>query len=240
MSTAPTSVSRGHVRNLLHFGARAIVVVLAVAGVVLIANRLGDEQSSSDVVRGSGTPASQLRNLPSFEALELAGSTELTVRIGDQAVVVEADDNLVGRVTTEVRAGTLVVGTDGSFTTSSPMRVDVTVPTLNALVLSGSGIMVVEDISAERLRVRVPGSGLLRANGTAELLDAGLSGSGDVQLENLVARDVVATLSGSGRLQVHATRSLDASVPGSGIIFYGGNPADVAKSVSGTGAILGS
>jgi hypothetical protein len=38
-------------------------------------------------------------------------------------------------------------------------------------------------------------------------------------------------------MQVHATRSLDASVSGTGVIVYGGNPGDVTQNITGTGAI---
>jgi Putative auto-transporter adhesin, head GIN domain len=117
------------------------------------------------------------------------------------------------------------------------MTVGVTVPTLETVVLSGSGVVTVEGVTAERLVVRAPGSGVLTISGTAEQLDVSLTGSGDVRLEELVARDVAATLFGSGRLQVHATDSLDASVPGTGVIVYRGNPSSVTTDVSGTGVI---
>ena len=237
MSTTPTPVPRGHVRNLLRFGLRTIVVVLAALGVLLLADRLGDG-STTTVVRGSGDSVSQSRSLPSFTAVELAGDSQITVRIGEQAVVVEADDNLVDRVTTAVRGGTLVVDTPGSFTATSPMRVEVTVPTLDAVVLSGTGMVAVDGVAADGLTVRVPGDGVLEVSGSAERVEASLSGSGDVLVQDLVARDVIAMLSGDGRLQVHATRSLDASVSGTGAIFYRGSPSDVTKTVTGTGVIV--
>ena len=56
----------------------------------------------------------------------------------------------------------------------------------------------------------------------------------------LVADDVDAVLSGSGNMFVTATKSLDASIPGSGSIAYEGNPPHVTKSVTGSGAITGS
>ena len=44
-------------------------------------------------------------------------------------MVVKADDNLIDRVTTHVRSGRLVIGnTPGSFSTESPMSVEVGVP----------------------------------------------------------------------------------------------------------------
>jgi hypothetical protein len=58
-----------------------------------------------------------------------------------------------------------------------------------------------------------------------------------VQFTRLVANDVRAVVSGSGSIFITAARSLDASISGAGAILYGGNPQDVTKSVTGTGAI---
>jgi hypothetical protein len=118
------------------------------------------------------------------------------------------------------------------------MSVDVTVPALDALTLSGSGTVVAEGIDAQRFRVSLPGSGVLRAGGRAMTLEVGLSGSGDAQLETLVAKDVDAVLGGSGRIVVTATNSLTADVPGSGAIFYRGDPAQVATNVTGSGVVM--
>jgi len=198
--------------------------------------RRGDDNRPTPVPRGHAPRRLYLALLTVFAIL--AGSNNVTVHIGEkQAVVVEADDNLIDLVTTDVQSGTLVLGTYGSLTTERPMTVDVTVPTLDAVVLSGSGVVTVEGVGTERLTVRVPGSGLLRISGADGRLDVSLAGSGDVQLQDLVARDVAATLSGSGRLQVHATGSLDASVSGTGVIVHGGNPSNVNQDVTGTGVI---
>jgi hypothetical protein len=53
----------------------------------------------------------------------------------------------------------------------------------------------------------------------------------------LLARDVPAVVTGSGVIHVTAMRSLNAAVPGDGVIFYGGNPPDVTSSVTGSGAV---
>jgi Putative auto-transporter adhesin, head GIN domain len=135
------------------------------------------------------------------------------------------------------RVRTLVVGTNGSFTTDLPMTVHVTVRTLDAVTLTGTGAVNVENVHADRLIVRLPGTGRLTMDGTAERLEVELSGSGDARLEDLVARDVAATLSGFGRLEVHATGSLDAALSGAGMIVYSGNPTTVTEHVTGTGAV---
>jgi hypothetical protein len=189
---------------------------------------------------GSGTAAAQPRHLEAFSSVDLAGSSNVTVRAGGrQSVVVHADDNLLGQVTTQVRATTLVIGTRGSFTTSSPMSVEISVPSLEAVTLSGSGsgAITASNIQGPRLSVRLSGSGVVRASGTVARLDVSLGGSGDAQLERLVARDVRAVLAGSGRIVTRATNTLQASVPGSGTIVYSGNPAHVTRSITGSGAI---
>jgi hypothetical protein len=65
-----------------------------------------------------------------------------------------------------------------------------------------------------------------------------MDGTGDLRLANLEARHADVTLSGTGRIEVHATRTLRASLPGTGSISYSGNPARVVESLTGTGAIL--
>jgi hypothetical protein len=142
-------------------------------------------------------------------------------------VVVHADSNLLGDVTTRVVSGTLMIGTAGNFTAHSPMSVDVSVPALTALHLSGSGLMSVTGIKAPALTVTLSGSGILTATGTATKLDVTLDGSGKAQLNQLTASDAHAALPGSGVIQVTATTSLDAAIPGSSVIFYGGNPPQV-------------
>jgi hypothetical protein len=154
--------------------------------------------------------------------------------------VVKADENLLDRVTTEVRAHSLVIGnTPGSFTTESPMSVEVGVPSLTALTLTGSGNVSVGGLDAESLTVTLSGSGMVIGSGRARRLEIALSGSGDAQLGPLVARDAKAVLSGSGDIFLTVTKSLDASVPGAGAIVYAGDPGDVTTSITGSGAISG-
>jgi putative autotransporter adhesin-like protein len=212
----------------------ALVAVLVLAAVVVALLARGGRGSG---VQGSGVAATQSRALARFSSLDLAGSNNVTVAVGGrQSVVVRADSNLIRHVTTRVVAGALVIGTTGSFTTKSPMTVEVSVPSLAAVTLSGSGQIAVTGIDAPRLTVTLPGSGALYAGGTVTQLDVTLSGSGLAQLDNLVARDVHAVVAGSGLIRVTATASLNAAVPGSGAIIYRGNP-QVTSSITGSGTV---
>jgi putative autotransporter adhesin-like protein len=218
-----------------------VALVLTVAAVValaaIVATLLASGKSPVFGPQGSGIPATQSRVLPRFSSVDLAGSNQVTVDVGgSQSVVVHADSNLLGHVTTHVVAGTLVIGTTGTFSARSPMNVQVSMPALAAVTLSGSGEISVNGIDQPRLIVTLSGSGALYASGTTTQLTVTLSGSGLAQLDNVVARDVQATVDGSGLIRVTATTSLNAAVPGSGAIIYSGNP-QVTSSVTGTGAV---
>lgn len=242
MTTAPTPLDTHRMPRNYPWVLAALVIGLIVGGTVglLVGWNVFEDSSSATGVQGSGVAATETRDLPPFSSVELAGSNTVTIRVGEeQSVVVRADNNLIERVTTAVQDGSLVIGNiPGSYTTKSPMSVTVSVPSLDALALTGSGVIAVTDIEASSLTVRLPGSGVLRASGTATTLDVTLGGSGDAQLEQLIASDVHAVVSGSGRIVLTATKSLDASVSGSGAIMYSGNPQEVTKSITGSGAII--
>ena len=240
MTVAPTPLHRQPHRRALVLIVGAFTLVAVGVGIgLIIDSEIFESSSSSKAEQGSGVAATQTREVPSFTGVELAGGNDVTVHVGGgRSVVVRGDDNLLSRVTTQVEDGDLVIGqTPGSFETKSLTRVEVSVPSLDDLTLTGSGILSVSGIEAENVTVTLSGSGIVRASGTATRLDVDLPGSGEAELKELVARDVNAVVSGSGLLLITATERLDASVPGSGAILYSGNPADVTTSITGSGAI---
>jgi hypothetical protein len=191
-------------------------------------------------MEGSGIAASEARDVPPFSSVALVGSNDVEIRVGEQAtVVVHADDNLIDRVTIEVRDRTLEIGNKrGMSIPRAPTKVEVTVPALDSVSLSGSGAISATGIERERFAVVLGGSGLVRAAGRVDSLDVALTGSGDADLGELPARTVNVQVNGSGRATVTATETLVASVPGSGAIVYGGDPTNVRTSVPGAGVIL--
>jgi putative autotransporter adhesin-like protein len=245
MTVAPTSVRPRREPQRPH-GALIVLLAFLLGGLAVALlyhfEVLGGSSSSAPGVEGSGVPATQTRAVPAFHSVELVGGNNVVIHVGEKrSVVVRADDNLLGRVTTKVASGKLVIGnTPGSLTTKSPMSVAVNVPTLSAVTLAGGGNIVVVGSKAERLTVTLSGGGNVTGRGIARRLDVTLSGSGTAWFTQLPANSVHAVLSGSGTIYVTATRSLDAAVPGSGTIVYSGNPRDVTKSVTGSGTIAGS
>jgi Putative auto-transporter adhesin, head GIN domain len=220
----------------------AVLTALLLAGiVVLVLVDRSSNTSNSQGGTGSGVAATQARSLPPLTGVDLAGANNVVVRVGArQSVIVHADSNLLGRVTTQVSSGSLVIGnTPGTLNARSPMFVAVSVPSLDAISVQGSGNLSVTGINGPSLTVRLPGSGTIQAAGATARLDVAIGGSGTALLSQLIARDATASINGSGNIVLTATHSLDASISGSGTILYTGNPAQVSKSVTGSGAISG-
>jgi Putative auto-transporter adhesin, head GIN domain len=220
----------------------AVLTVLFLAGIVVLV--LADRSSNTSNSRGGtglGIAATQMRSLPRLTAVDLAGANNVVVRVGArQSVIVHADKNLLGRVTTQVSSGTLVIGnTPGPLNTRNPMFVAVSVPSLDALTVQGSGNISVTGVDSPSLTLRLPGGGTIHAAGTTAQLDVAIGGSGTALLSGLITRDATASIDGSGSIVLTATHSLDASISGSGTIRYTGSPAQVTKSVTGSGTISG-
>ena len=243
MSTAPARVEhpvRHDHRGALVLTLAALALVGITATVTYVLVNGSSTTSSSSTTQGSGVPASESRTVAGFGEVELAGSSNVTIRVGEKrSVRVFADDNLLGHITTKVVDDSLTIGNrPGSVSTHSPTRVEVGVPSLDVLTLSGSGTVVLTGVTGPRLAVTISGSGIVHATGSTDQLDATVSGSGQAQLSELIATAAKALVSGSGLIAVTATNVLDASVTGSGAILYQGNPGNLTTSVTGSGTIV--
>lgn len=241
MSTRTTTIHRRDEpkrlqRTLMALGALLLMAIL----LALVVDRIFFPSTSTHVGEGSGIAATQARPLPPFTRIDLAGANNLNVEVGStQSVIVHADSNLLGRVTTRVRSGRLVVAnTPGNLSAKTPMFVVVSVPSLDGIRLQGAGNISVTGIDSRNLTVALPGAGNIAATGTTTNLRVMIGGEGNASLRQLVAHDATAALIGSGSIMLTATHRLSARISGSGTIFYGGNPAHVTQKVSGSGAII--
>ena len=217
------------------FGLGAIAAVVTLAGRAARGTRAAD--ADGDSIRGSGVEVTDQRELAPFAAVELAGANTVTVDVGPaQAVAVTGDDNLVDNVTTAVRADRLVIDDPGGFDTEGPMSVTVSVPSLDALSLSGMGTVTVVGVTGPEFTADLSGTGTLVVSGSVDRLTATQSGLGTLELGGLAARDVVASLEGTGDVNVQATSTLDATLTGTGSIVYSGSPS-VTTHNTGVGSV---
>ncbi len=190
------------------------------------------------VIVGSGSVASETRQVGGFTAVALDLPASVDVVIGDApAVTLRADDNLLGAITTDVVDGELTIGSTTPFSTESEIAVEVVTPSLDRVEVRGSGSVQATGVSGPSFDVSVRGSGSVKASGSVESLDVTSAGSGTVELFELDAEEADVNVNGSGDVEVTVSRSLRAKVTGSGTVVYDGDPSEVVTDVDGSGSI---
>ncbi len=187
---------------------------------------------------GSGKTATESRTVPAFRKVELQGSIDVEVTVGSAGPLkVEADDNLVKMITTEVRGDTLVVSTKGgSYSSKTSMKVVCSTASFDAGSINGSGNMLVRDVHGKDVSFDISGSGSIAASGSTDTLKGDIQGSGDLHLDRLTARTAKVGISGSGGADVNVSDDLNVDIAGSGDVRYQGKP-QVHKSISGSGGV---
>jgi carbon monoxide dehydrogenase subunit G len=212
--------------------------------------------NSQPPVTGSGVPLTETRSIENFESLSLATSADIVVTCGEEpSLTITGDDNLLPLITTNVVGNRLEIECDQNIRPRTQTTVQLTVPTLSSVSISGSGDITVKgmaatdadfsisgsgsiggDIAANSLDVSIAGNGDVTCTGSVPRIDISVAGSGDVNLMNVAADNVEVSIAGSGAVAVNAEKSLDVSIVGSGDVTYSGS-AQVSKSILGSGSI---
>ena len=182
--------------------------------------------------------ATETRATGEFHAVELTGVVDIEIRVGPaRHVEVSADADVIAQITTEIRDGRLVVGTRGEFHPEHKTKVSITMPTLDAVALTGVGAITVTGVAAPSLSIDVSGTGSIELAGTAGTAAYHMSGTGSVHAKELAAKSAVVSLDGTGNIALRATEQVSVAVSGVGSVDVFGHPRMVTKSRSGLGHI---
>jgi len=209
-------------------------------------------------IRGKGPVKTESRNVSDFHAIELNVAAEVEVKISDNYFVeVEAQENLLPVLKTEVENGTLKIYFDENVSYSKDLRIRVSAPAFDAFAVAGSGTLrALAPVRSEKmnlsvagsgeifvpegdfgtLKTSISGSGGIELGGKADSMTSEISGSGDVKAKAFTANDLQASIAGSGSVTCDVARTLKADIAGSGDVFYSGSPA-VNADVSGSGKV---
>ena len=215
-------------------------------------------------VPGSGNVKTETRDITAFTTIraEYPGA-DVIVQQGDQdAVQIEAEDNVIPQISTTVSSDRLTIANNepdwnDRVNPSKPVKITVTVKDLSEIDFAAPvGTLQVTDFQAPALKLILSGGAQIKVNGIqVDLLDSVLSGAGDIQINgttdeiNLVlsglgnfnAADLKSNkatieLSGMGNATVRVESELSANVSGAGSVNYFGHP-HVEKNVSGAGSV---
>jgi hypothetical protein len=210
--------------------------------------------------RGSGDPGQEVREVSGVREVELAGFGNLYVEVGEKEhLLIEADDNLLRYIETEVQGDTLVIRhrRGMGLRPRLPIEYHLTVTSLEALQvtgagnvklpelqaerfdvqISGAGSIDLEEINADRLYVRIGGAGDFEIEGGAVgEQDVSISGAGDYRARDLESNTADVNLSGLGSATLWVREHLEVHITGAGSVRYVGRPT-VEKHVTGVGNV---
>lgn len=217
-----------------------------------------------ETIKGNGNLKKEKRNASGYTGIELQGSMDVQIDYGSSnSITVEADENLLPYIETEVENGNLKIRQKKGVNLKSKNKliVHASLTKLTSIVLSGSGNIIgggnfsnngkttvklsgsgniglgVADIS--ELDVSISGSGNISIKGSqSKNISVEISGSGNLDCSNFATNDVLARVSGSGNIRVNAAKSIDARVSGSGNIYYKGAATNLSMKASGSGKII--
>ena len=255
-------------------GSRLLVDVLLVGGAVaaiVFAPQLGWTTPQWNLgagfnlnggAPGSGKVISQTREVKPFTAISISYPAEVLIQQGKAELVkIEAEDNLIPQLSTEVKDGTLHVTNKVSSWServrpTQPVRITITVKNLRELDFSSAGSLRLVNLETDTLKVHLSGAGELAFEQLkAKELDCSLSGAGSFSVSGIAdhlslevsgvgsfngaALETITTdvqLSGVGSATVRVKDDLTAQVSGLGSVLYYGSPK-LHTQVSGLGSV---
>jgi len=188
-------------------------------------------------VRGSGVRKTETRDLKSFKSIDASGAFEINVTCQKpESVTIEADDNLLPLIRTEVRDGVLYVSPDKGYSASKTVSLRITLPDVENISTHGAGNIKVADVKNDKMEFHSTGAAQVEASGQTKTLTIESTGAGDIDTSNLKAEKASVRVTGAATVDVFASDQLDANVSGAGHVSYSGDPK-VNKSVSGIGSV---
>jgi len=208
---------------------------------------------------GSGKVIAENRTVATFNGISLECHANVYFTQGDeQSVKVEAEDNIMSHLKTEVKGMTLEIKMDDEdVNTHQSINVYVTVKELCLLDLAGSGKMIGKshincdnmtlsvagsgninaDIRSLAVKISVTGSGGIDVAGTTTSMDLKVAGSGSVNAQELQAVNSTVAITGSGSSTINTKEELNVSITGSGGVKYVNEPAKLHTNITGSGSV---
>jgi hypothetical protein len=219
--------------------------------------QIGDN-GGGERITGSGPVVEEDRDVKSVTGIELAMQGTLHISTGSTTSLrIEAQENLMQYIETEVRGGTLLIrNTPGyDLQNTRPIQYYLTVEKLDNIEVSSSGDIEVGNLKSNSLSIRSNSSGDIKIDGLdGSSLDVKISSSGEVEISggqiqkqkidisssgDFQARDMASAtadidLTSNGSATVWVSDRLSGRLSSSGNIYYVGNPeVDVRMTSSG-------
>ncbi len=238
---------------------KSILFILPFIALVLMSCQLANISINQQTLRGSGNLKTETRSVSNVQRVSLEDRGNLTIVQGnEEGLTVQADDNILPYLQSQMRGNELVLGLQSGYNLSSDSTVNYTlkVKDLSNISISGSGDVTGDQFKTENLTVNISGSGNvkfaslqvnslnMRASGSgnfnlkgnATSQDITITGSGNYNAGDLKTSNTQVNVSGSGNVTVWTTDQLGVHVTGFGNVNYYGTPT-LSQTITGSGSV---
>lgn len=194
--------------------------------------------AANGTIVGSGVSRTDDRSAAPFTSVRVGTAVIADVTLGSPASVrVTADDNVLGQVRTDVSGSRLDVHLDGNVTLKSPVRVAITVPSLEAVSADSAGQVHVVGLDRPSLSISGDSSGRVDVSGRVETLTADGRAAAQLLLGSLVASRADVHLDSAAVATLDVRGTVSGRVSAGGVLRVAGG-ASTAQVVTETGGVV--
>lgn len=214
-------------------------LTLIVSALCTLSSCIINVNTAPDTITGNGRIATVQRNPGNFSAITISipGTIEIVNKL-TPGIEITADENIIPLIKTEISGSTLSVSSFGTSFHSSQVRIKISATMVDRVENFGSANVSVVLIDTPAFIFTLAGSGNTSLSGTTQSNTVNVTGSGNVSASLLHSSQAIVRISGSGNASIFASQVLDATISGSGNIFYYGNPPTIRRSITGSGNII--
>jgi hypothetical protein len=190
-------------------------------------------------IQGSGTSKTETRNVSGFKEIKANGAIDLEITIKPEySVTVEADDNLLEHINTDVNGDTLIIESRGEkINPKRKINVRITMPELVDLEINGASTGSVAGVKTDKLHLSINGASKLKIDGEVRELKAQAGGASSIDAGGLKTENADVDASGASNMTVNAAGDLSANASGASSVKYIGEPKSLKQNTSGASSV---
>ncbi len=195
---------------------------------------------STNIVEGSGRFKNEVRNLGSYNAIEVFGSYELEVSSQHPpSFEISGDDNILPLIITEVRNNILYIRVTNNVGISPRIKLKIRTSSDRIEKISTDGLnsLKVFQIGDRTFNLKQLGTGKTELFGQTNNLALYINGTINVNARDLYSQQSTVKLLGTATVNVHAYKQLSVQILGVGTVNYYGNPSQINKQILGIGSL---
>lgn len=191
---------------------------------------------------GQGSTQTETRNLSGFDSVEASAGVNVELRQGPFAIKVQAPEDDVKFIRTEVDGSTLKIYREGNFNswfnwTSGRRLVTVTAPAYVQIRASSGADVEGDSLALDAITLDASSGGDIEISGTCKTVTAEAGSGGDVNAEDLKCENGNADASSGGDIDLHVTGTANGEASSGGDVRFHGNPTSFTKDESSGGDV---